>query len=75
MKKECEYCSAPNHPVGGSNDFIDEAPDCECDLEKQVKKSTTHRPKYIKITVGIANQRSTFEYVSAIRSEIMGIFE
>ena len=39
MKKECEYCSASNHPVGESNDFIDEAPDCECDLEKTGKKN------------------------------------
>lgn len=38
MKKECEYCGAPSLQVGGSTDDIEEAPVCECNLEKQLEK-------------------------------------
>ncbi|MCG6879432.1 MAG: hypothetical protein LJE96_09855 [Deltaproteobacteria bacterium] len=38
MDRECEYCGALYHPVGGVDDSIIEAPYCECDLEKKLEK-------------------------------------
>jgi hypothetical protein len=38
MEKECEYCGAPYVSVEGATDFIGEAPDCECDMDKHLEK-------------------------------------
>jgi hypothetical protein len=48
MDRECEYCGAPYLPVGGSTSFIDEAPACECDLEKQLEKNNNPSVKPYK---------------------------
>ena len=48
MKKGCDYCGASNLPVGGSKDFVEEAPDCECDLNKQLEKFNNPLAKVYK---------------------------
>lgn len=48
MKKGCDYCSAPKVPIGGSIDYIEEAPDCECEMEKQLEKIKNPTAKVYK---------------------------
>jgi hypothetical protein len=36
MGKKCEYCGAPYISVGGSGDLVEEAPYCECHLERDI---------------------------------------
>jgi DNA-directed RNA polymerase subunit RPC12/RpoP len=48
MDIKCEYCGAPYIPAEGSIDFIDEAPACECDLDKQLEKINNPSAKVYK---------------------------
>ena len=48
MDKECEYCGDPYLPVGGGDDFIIEAPDCDCNFEKQLAKDNNPSAKAYK---------------------------